>query len=403
MLFCIGITIFATLLVGRHIIREGDRQFNFLNLVLLILAGTNGVVMVRDIFSLYVFIEITAVTTFTLIAFYKKPEALEGAFKYIVMSVVASVLMLSGIALVMLISGGMGFDAINRALRASPHSFLISFAIAVFISGLLIKSGLMPFHGWLPDAYAEAPAPVTILLAGIVTKTVGLYTLIRFAGAVFSFQHATQHVLMLVGAASIVLGAVLAAMQSDMKRMLAYSSISQMGYVVLSLGTGTTLGMTGAVFQLFHHTIFKSLLFINATAVELKSENRSVKGAASMGGRMPVTALTSVIGSLSAAGVPPLGGFWSKFIIVLALFEAGHPVYAFIAILASVLTLAYLLILQRKVFFNAAEGKRFGLGEEGFGLLLPALLLAAASIAVGLFFPMLLGTFLVPMATIGGL
>ncbi|MDD5085547.1 MAG: NADH-quinone oxidoreductase subunit M [Candidatus Omnitrophica bacterium] len=400
MLLSISIVVFVLLFAANHLISDERRRFYFINILLIELAGMNGVVMVRDIFSLYVFLEITAVSSFILIAFDKERDSLEGAFKYIIFSAVASVFMFSSIALILLLSGDTGFLAIKDALAVSPHSRLIMIAIGVFLGGIFMKAGLVPFHGWLPDAYSEAPAPVSVLLAGIVTKTLGVYSLMRIFRSVFGFDNSVGNILMFVGAISIIWGALAALTQTDFKRMLAYSSISQVGYIVLGFGSGTVLGMAGAVFHLFNHAIFKSLLFVNSAAVEHETGTRDMERMSGLASKMPVTGAASAIACLSTAGVPPLAGFWSKLIIIVALWQSGHHVYAVVAVLASLLTLAYMLSIQRKVFFGKLKEGFEGVKEAGFGLVFPAVILAVITVAVGIFFPFVLNTFILPISRI---
>ncbi len=388
-LFCIAIVLFVTILSARYLIKEKGKVFNFINLLLISLAGMNGVALVTDIFSLYVFIEITAVASYTLISFYKDKDAFESAFKYIMLSATASALMLAAIALIMLISGDTSFSAIGSALKSSPHSSLIVFAIAIFISALFIKGGLMPFHGWLPDVYSAAPAPASVLLAGIVTKTLGIYGLIRITVSVIGFDNPLKQVLLFIGALSIVIGALAALGQSDFKRMLAYSSISQVGYIIIGLGCGTALGVFGAMFHLFNHAIFKSSLFLNSAAVESRLNTRDMDKMSGLASKMPVTGITSVISCLSAAGLPPLAGFWSKLIIIVALWVSGYHAYAVVAVMASVITLAYFLSLQRRVFFGKIKEEFINIKEAGIGLTLPAVILTAIIIGVGIVFPFL--------------
>lgn len=387
LLFCIPLIISVALSVQRYIISDEERMFNFVNMLLIILAGMNGVVMVRDVFSLYLFLEITAVSSFILIGFNKDIDAFEAAFKYILLSVVATIFMLFSIALILLVSGDTGFSALSLAFRISPEKILLGLALGMFLCACFVKAGLMPFHGWLPDVYSAAPASVSVLLGGIVTKAVGVYTLIRIGGLIFSFNPALRYVLLTVGAFSAVVGALAALGQKDFKRMLAYSSISQVGYIILGLGCGTPLGLAGAVFHLFNHAIFKSLLFVNSAAVELEAGTTDMDKLSGLAQKMPVTGITSVLACLSCAGMPPLAGFWSKLMIMLALWAAGYQAYAVIAALAGVLTLAYFLSLQRRAFFGKPSAEMSGVKEAGPGLILPALILAAITAGVGIFFP----------------
>jgi len=397
LLFCIGIVLFAALFVQKYIISDEERLFNFVNILLLILAGMNGIVMVRDIFSLYVFIEIAAVGSFIMIGFNKDAFAFEAAFKYIVLSVGATVMMLTSIGLLLVIAGDTGFSSLASALTASPNKLLINFIIGIFLCAAFIKAGLMPFHGWVPDAYSQAPASVSVFLAGIVTKAVGVYTLIRIVNSVFGFDNSLKNILLLVGGFSVVAGALAAFGQKDFKRMLAYSSISQVGYIVLGLGCGTALGLAGAVFHLFNHAIFKSLLFVNSATVEFQTGTRNMDKLSGLARKMPVTGVTSVLACLSAAGIPPLAGFWSKLIIIMALWIAGFRAYAIIAVLASVLTLGYFLTLQRNIFFGKLGEGLAEVKEGGLGLLFPALILAAIIVGTGLFFPFIINAFILPV------
>jgi multicomponent Na+:H+ antiporter subunit D len=235
-----------------------------------------------------------------------------------------------------------------------------------------------------------------VLLAGIATKVSGIYALVRLATTVFPPSESLNQVLMLVGAVSIVVGALAALGQRDVKRLLAYSSISQVGYIVLGLGCGTPLGIAGAVFHLFNHAVFKSLLFVNAAALEGQLGTTEMDRMGGLGQKMPVTGFTSVIGVLSTAGVPPLGGFWSKLVIIVALWQAHHHAYAVIAVMFSVVTLAYLLVFQRKVFFGQTPDSLAGVREAPREVVVAALALAGLTLGIGLLFPLLTRTFLLP-------
>lgn len=397
LLLSIGIVMFIVFLIARAVVTDESKIFNFVSLTLLLMAGMNGVVLVTDIFSLYVFLEITAISSFILIALRKEEPSLEAAFKYIVLSGVATMLMLISIALILIISGDTSFSAISLAMKSSAHTVFLMFALGIFLCGLLIKAGAMPFHGWLPDAYSAAPGPVSVLLAGIVTKVVGVYALVRIFGFVVPLHASINQVLMLVGAASIIAGALAALGQSDFKRMLAYSSISQVGYIILSLGCGTPLAIAGAIFHIFNHATFKTLLFVNAVAVEKQCGTRDMDKLSGLAQRMPVTGTTATLGFLSASGIPPLAGFWSKLIIVIALWMAGQYTYAVIAVLASLLTLAYFLSMSRRVFFGKIGVDLTAIKEAGWEVTFAAILLAAITVGVGVSFPVIINHFVLPL------
>ena len=397
MYLAIAIVGFVTLLAGRYAMPDSGKRFNFTNLVILALAGMNGLVTATDLFTLYVFLEITAVASFILIVFNDEKNAYEGAFKYLVLSAAATAMLLGAIGLLMIVAGDLSFASIASVIKTDSGNPLLMLAGALLLGGLFIKSGLVPFHGWLPDAYSSAPAPASVLLAGIVTKTTGVYALIRLAGVLHLTIGPAQKLILIVAALSIVVGALAALGQSDFKRMLAYSSISQVGYIILGLGIGSPLALAGAAFHLFNHAIFKSLLFINAAAVEKQTGTRDMDKLGGLSDRMPVTGATSVIAFLSTAGIPPFSGFWSKLIIITAAWKAGFHAYALLAVLASVITLAYFLSLQRRVFFGKPASGFEELKEGNFWILAPAVLLAAITIGVGLAIPWLFGTFLLPI------
>jgi multicomponent Na+:H+ antiporter subunit D len=398
MLLSIGIVVFTAIMIGQFTYTDETQKFNFVNLILLTLAGMNGIVMVTDIFSLYVFIEIVAVSSFVLISIYKDKLALESAFKYIVLSITATLFILLSIAIFLFISGNTSFISINNATKGSAGSLMITIAVCLFISGAFTKGGLVPFHGWLPDAHSSAPTSISILLSGIVIKVTGIYPLIRIMNITGGGGDAVKKILLFIGAISIIVGALAALGQNDIKRMLAFSSVSQMGYIVLSLGTGTVLGLAGAVFHIFNHAIFKSQLFANSAAVEKQTGTRNMDKLGGLASKMPITGGTSIVAMLSISGIPPLSGFWSKLLIIIALWQSAHYAYAFIAVIASLITLAYFLMLQRKVFFGKLAQGLENVKEAKIGLVIPVMILALLTIFIGLFFPLVLNKLILPIS-----
>lgn len=397
MLLTIGIVVFTAIIVGQFTYTDETKNFNFLNLILLTLAAMNGLVMVSDIFSLYVYIEIIAVASFVLISTYKDKIGLESVFKYIVLSITATSFILLSIAIFLLISGNTSFESISNAIKNPGNSSFVTVAVALFACGTFTKGGLVPFHGWLPDAHSSAPSSVSILLSGIVIKVTGIYPLIKIMSLAGESGESVRKVLMVIGALSIVVGALASLGQNDIKRMLAFSSVSQMGYIVLSLGTGTALGLAGAAFHMFNHAIFKSQLFANAAAVERQTGTRDMNKLGGLASKMPVTGGTSIIAMLSISGIPPLPGFWSKLLIIIALWQSTNYTYTFIAAIASVITLAYFLSMQRRVFFGQVAQGLENVKEAKLGLVTPAVILAILTIFIGLFFPLILNKLIFPI------
>lgn len=359
-------------------------------LILTSVSAMTGVVTTTDFFTLYVFIEVLAVTSFALITTDDSGKGLEGALKYFFLTFPASALIIVGIAILMLSLGSLSFETLRIFMASDVPPGPVVFAAALIMLGFLIKSGVVPFHAWTPDAYQGAYAPVSAHLAGIVTKISGVYAVIKLATLLRFFDGRAavlSEMVMFLGLLSIVVGALAALRQTDLKRMLAFSSVSQVGYIVLAAGLGTPLAIMGAIFHLFNHATFKTVLFLNSASVEKSSGTTDMDKLGGLEHTMPWTSWTSVIALLSTAGVPPLSGFWSKLLIILALWEAGLHGYAVTALLFSVVTLAYFMIMQRKVFFGKKSPAAQNSPEVSAPLLAPVVLMSAIIVALGLLFP----------------
>lgn len=330
-------------------------KWKFSSLFMLMLTGLNGVLISTDIFSLYVFMELASIAGYALVAFGTEAEDLEAAFKYAIMGSLASIFVLLGIALLYSYTSTLNMSDMASVLALKPRGLLIGFVSVLFLAGFGLKSALVPFHAWLPDAHSSAPTPVSAVLSGVFIKVVGIYALARVFFNVIGVSDKLLFVLMLLGIISMVAAAFLAVAQSDIKRMLAYSSISQIGYIVFAFGIGTPLAILGGLFHLFNHAIFKSLLFFNAGSVEHSTGRRSLNKLSGLNSSLPVTGFSSLIGSMSISGVPPLGGFWSKLIIIIAAASAGHFVLAIIACLISIVTLVYYSRFQSVVFYGEPD------------------------------------------------
>ncbi len=390
----IGLIGLVALLITNSTIHK--QKHNFANLVLILMAGMNGVAIVRDLFTLYVFIEITSAASFILIGFHRDRNELEGAFKYYIQSTVATIAMLTATAFLFLFVGDTTFanasSAIGQAGEAGVFPYGIVISLILYTIGFAIKSGAVPFHAWVPDAYSSASAPVSVLLSGIVTKASGVYVLMRIFRDIFLSNASVGNLLTILGLVSILVGAFAAIGQNKMKRMLAFSSVSQIGYILLGLGTGSPLGFFGAMLHFFNHASFKSLLFLDAAAVEQQTGLTNMDEMGGLSEKMPVTGWSSVVAYLSTAGIPPLAGFWSKLFIIIAVWRVS-PVMAVVALLAGVVTLAYLLLIQKKVFFGKVPDALAHVKEAGAGFVSAELLLVAVNVVVGAVLPFLLGYF----------
>ncbi len=375
--------IYATAYIGHY---GGRGKFHALFLIMV--SGLNAVLLTHDLFSLYVFLEVASVASYILVAFNLEYDGIESAFKYLLLSAVATSMILLGIALLYISTGSLGFEPVKAALASpqAPAPALLLLCAALFITGFGLKAAVMPFHAWLPDAHPSAPAPISAMLSGVVIKVAGVYALVRIFYYIFPALGQVHRVFMILGLLSMIAGAVIAYFQKDFKRMLAYSSISQIGYILIGLGLGNMLGLTGALFHIFNHALFKSLLFLNSGAVQYRLGTRDIEQMGGLETRMPVTGITSAFGTLSIAGVPPFNGFWSKLFIILGALAAGQVSVAVLAVAVSIFTLGYFLIIQRRVFFGKLNERWREVREAPLAMSTAVVLLAAACLLSGIFF-----------------
>ena len=341
MLVVMNIVAFAVAVYSTGYTKKYTDRWKFFTLFMLMVTGINGVLISGDIFNLYLFMEIAAISGYFLVAFGIDGESLEAAFKYAVMGIVASAFILLGIAFLYSYTSTLNMADMAKALALNPSSKVILFASVLFLMGFGLKAALVPFHAWLAYAHSSAPAPVSSMLSGVSIKVLGVYALARIFFNVFGMNSAISSILIVLAVLSMFLGAFLAFGQSDIKRLFAYSSVSQIGYIALGLGVGTPLAIFGALFYLVNHSIFKSLLFLNSGAIEQVTGTRDLGKMSAVIKKSPVTGYTSLIAALSICGIPPLGGFWSKLIIIIACIQANRPGLALAAAIVSILTLGY--------------------------------------------------------------
>ena len=348
----------------------------------------------NNIIMLWVAVEATTLTSGLLVAFFWDRRALEAGYKYLMLLTVGITFALFGCVLVYAAAAATGVLDGRQALLMSevrsvagllpPRTALL--AAALLFVGFGAKAGIAPFHPWLPDAHAEAPTPVSVLLSGVMIK-MALYALARTVGLFYPDWPALAVFAVALGAFTMVIGIVLAMSQDDLKRLFAYSSVSQIGYVLAGVGLGTYLGAFGGLFHLLNHAIFKALLFMCAGAVIYATGARRISELGGLAKRMPVTGACFLVGALAISGFPPFNGFWSKLTIYLALARSGLWWAAIIAVATSVLTMVALVRPAYRVFWAApANGApvRDAVREVPVTLWLPMVILAAACLVLGI-------------------
>jgi multicomponent Na+:H+ antiporter subunit D len=370
----------------------------------------NGVVITGDLFNLFVFLEISVISSYALVAFGSSKDELEASFKYQVLGGIASLLILFALAITYWYTSTLNINDISLLLKQAPAGKITIFIQLFFIAGFGLKAALIPFHSWLPDAHSSAPSPISAMLSGILIKAIGVYALLRLFFNMFQLSLEISVIITTIGVLSMVIGVVLAIGQWDMKRLFAYHSISQMGYVVMAAGIAmiilskggdkgiAVLSLSGGLFHMFNHSVFKGLLFLNAGSVEYATGTRNLKELGGLSELLPVTSVTSLGASLSISGIPPFNGFFSKLIIIIAAIQGRFYLLAFLAVIVSIITLASFMKVQRYAFLDKLKKTRLqNIKEVPFLMCLPMIVLALLCLVMSLMvIPGIRETFLMP-------
>lgn len=395
LLLIINIVGFLSILYAFRYMDMFTSKVRFYTLYMLMMAGLNGIVITGDLFNLFVFLEIATIASYALVGFGCEHEELEASFKYTILGSVSSTLILLGIAIIYSVSGTLNMADIAIFISTHGLNKAILFAEALFLMGFGLKGAMVPFHAWLPDAHPSAPAPISAMLSGVVIKACGVYVLIRIFYHIVGLTYLTHLIFMSMGLLSMVVGVLLAVGQWDFKRLLAYHSISQMGYVMVGIGLGTPLGILGGLFHLMNHAFFKSLLFLCAGAIEYSTGTRNLKEMGGLFKKMPITSTMCSIASLSISGVPPFNGFWSKLIIIIALVQAKYYAIAAITAAVSFITLVSFIKVQRYALFGKLPEKFAAIKEVPYLMGGALIVLALLCIGAGMLYPFFGNTVLV--------
>jgi multicomponent Na+:H+ antiporter subunit D len=386
----------------------------FYSLFCLMVAGMNGVVLSGDLFNIFVFLEISAISSYALVAFGVERDELEATFKYQVLGGVASFLILFGIGFIYWKTKTLNIADVRTVFSSGYDRNYYLLVQILLLSGFGLKAAIIPFHAWLPDAHSSAPSPISAMLSGVLIKAIGIYVIIRLFFNMFEISEGMALLITTLGTLSMFIGVFLAVGQWDIKRLLAYHSISQMGYVVLSAGIGmilisrgiryevAALAIAGSIFHLINHSAFKSLLFLNAGAIEYSTGTRDLKEMGGLAKSMPVTSGTSFVASLSISGIPPFNGFFSKLIIIIAAVMARFYLLAALAALVSIITLASFLKFQRYAFYNQdPDRKKIKVKEVPFPMLFSMIILGVICLLLSLLaFPAIREMILTPATDI---
>lgn len=364
-----------------------EQEYLFFAMYCLCLAGSLGIAITGDAFNLFVFLEISSLSSYVLVALGRRRQALSAAYQYLVMGTIGATFYIIGVGLLYLMTGTLNMaDMAERLAHVTETRPLIA-ALAFVIVGVGMKLALFPLHQWLPNAYTFAPSVVTAFLAATATK-VSAYVLIRFSFSVFG--HAPQlgevplhELLTVLSILAIVSMSLVALFQDDLKRMLAYSSVAQIGYILLGVGLATPSGLTAAVAHLFNHGITKGALFLLVGTLALRVGSTRLSQLSGLASRMPLTALGVVLAGLSLIGVPGTAGFITKWYLVRACLERGSWWLAALVVATSLIALGYVWRFVEIAYLKAPGPEAPRTGEAPLWMLVPAWLLVAACIYFG--------------------
>lgn len=310
----------------------------------LTLAGLLGIAVTADAFNAFVFLEITSLSSYALIAMGQRRRALLAAFRYLVIGTVGAVFILVGIGLAYAVTGTLNMADLARRLGELDGNRAMYAAVVFVFVGLAIKIAMFPLHGWLPEAYAEAPSAISAFLSATGTK-VAIYLFLRFACTVFGtalvFRTLSiDRIGLLLASLAMLIGSAVACFQSDIKYLLAWSSVAQIGYIMAGVSLATVSGVSAAYLHMINHAILKAALFAAAGLLVLRLGSASLEAIAGLGRRMPWTFAAIVLAGLGLVGVPPTAGFVSKWALATALVEDGQWL-----VLAAVLTSSLLAVV----------------------------------------------------------
>ena len=365
-----------------------DRIYLFYALYCLCVAGLLGMAITGDAFNVFVFMEIASLSSYVLIALGRDRRALLAAFQYLVLGTIGATFFVIGVGLLYLMTGTLNLADMAARLQDVRGTRPVLAALAFITVGVSLKLALFPLHFWLPNAYAYAPSVVTAFLAATATK-VSVYVLMRFYFGVFGVRLVTgtlpmAEILLGLSLVAIVTASLVALWQQDLKRLFAYSSVAQIGYITLGISMVSQDGLTAAVVHLFNHGVTKGALFLLLGGVALRAGRATLQSVRGLGRRMPITSLGIVVAGLSLIGIPGTAGFVSKWYLVLGALEQGRWWLAGFVVLTSLIAVAYVWRFVEAAYLAEPGPGAPEPGETPPAMLVPAWILVLACVAFGL-------------------
>jgi multicomponent Na+:H+ antiporter subunit D len=401
---CLVITSVTTIVLihSRRIVRfeTPDKEMPFYSLAMLLLMGLTGMVMTGDFFNLYVFLEISALAGYALVAIGDK-RAPMAAFKYLTLGTAGAAFYLLGVAFIFISTGTLNMADNAAVIHHVDHTIPVMIGLSLIVLGTGLKMALFPMHAWMPDAYSYASSSATALIAPIGTK-VSAYVLLRIMFDVFDPSYSAQQlplaqIVGYLGAIGVIWGSILAISQKELKTMLAYSSVAQVGYIGIGIGLASPLGFIGAVLHILNHACMKACLFLISGNLRFRLGHSWIpRFEDSLRITMPWTAVAFVVAAISMIGLPPTAGFFSKWYLALGSIEQGSWIFLVVLLVSSLLNAVYFFRIMEKMYIRPQteemlkaqaqeESPSWGRKEAPWSMLGPVLLLAVSLLALGIF------------------
>lgn len=385
-----GIIALAVAIFARADIRARRRRAGFDPLFLAMLAAVNGAFLTGDIFNLYVWFELMLVTALGLVTLDRRRAQIDGAFRYAALSMLGATFILVGVGLLYGEAGTLDMVHLSTVLAGRPPSVTLSVAAYLLLAGLLLKAGLFPLHFWLSASYHTAPISVSAALAGLLTK-VAFYACLRVFVLVFGVAGTAvvpgvPALLALIAAATMIVSVLAAIAQVDVRRLLAFHVIGQVAYLVMGLAVASVLGVAAAVFYTLHTMLVQTGLFLGAGALGRAGRGYDLRTAGGLLHDRPVFAVLFAVLSLSISGVPPLSGFWAKFLVIDAALRTGSPWHAWLAVIAlgvGFLTMYSMSTLWMRAFWRPKDSGRIVARPIPVAMIAAVALMAVCTVAIG--------------------
>jgi len=366
---------------------DPSRHTLFYTAHLLCLAGLSGILITGDAFNLFVFLEISSLATYTLVSLASDRRCLTAAFRYLVMGTIGATFILIGVGMLYMKTGTLNMLDLAQRIHLYDSSRTINTGLAFIMVGVSIKLALFPLHMWLPPAYTHAPSAVSAFLASTATK-VAVYVMIRFIFTIFGADHVFNEmsmgaILMVLAVVAVFKGSYMAAVQSNVKSVLAHSSVAQIGYMILGVSLFSAAGLMAGLIHIFNHALMKGALFMAVGAVFYRMGSVDIKAFRGLGKQMPFTMAAFTIAGLSIIGVPLTVGFVSKWYLVVAALEQNHWIIAALVLAGSLLAVVYIGRILEAAYFNEPEEGQKTVKEVSWLMLAPMWILVLANIYFG--------------------